>query len=120
MKYKNWQEAKKNVMAAVSWLSNSSKIDSQDRGYYSLLVRLNRDSIQYCGQSYAGANNYHDTPEAFRDAMQEVIKKNSANLFQQALDILKQKEKELAIEASGEVEEMIAEIKAAKESLTNQ
>lgn len=117
MKYKNWQEAKKNVSAAISWLSNSSKIDSQDRGQYSLSVRLSRDSIQYCGQAYAGANNYHETPESFKDAMQEVIKKNSANLFQQALDILKQKEKELAVEASDEVDEMLAEIKAAKETL---
>jgi TPR repeat protein len=114
MKYKNWQEAKKHFKEAVSWLSNSSKIDSQDRGKYSLLVRLSRDSLQYCGQAYAGANNYHEAPEAFRDAMQDVIKKNSADLFQQALGILKQKENKLAVEASDEVHEMLAEIKSAK------
>lgn len=116
-KFSDWQKAMNHVFSAKSWMANKNRIDSQDRGRYTLLVRLGRDSIQYCGQASAGANNYHAPDESFLAAMNEVIKSNYSSLFNMALEKLQLIESELAVAASEEVEQMLADIKAAKEKV---
>jgi len=113
-KFSDWQKAKQHVASAKSWMSNKDKIDSQDRGPYSLKVYLGKDSIQYCGQSSAGANNYHSPDDSFVAALNAVIKGNYASLFSMALTKLEEEEKKMALAASDEVDAMLAEIKAAK------
>lgn len=112
--YKNWQIAKKNKAEAVDWLANKDRIDSQDRKKYILIIHLSVDSIQYCGQSYAGANNYHAMPNEFASAMEEAFKRKSAELFDLAISIMDKKEIDLAVAAESEVSAMMAEINTIK------
>jgi len=113
-KFSDWQKAKQNVFAAKQWMANKDRIDSQDHKCYSLRVYLNRDSVQYCGQSSAGSNNYHPPEDSFVRALDEVIKNNYSSLFSMALARLEDQEKKMALAASDEVDAMLAEIKAAK------
>ncbi|QAY85368.1 hypothetical protein [Pseudomonas arsenicoxydans] len=110
--YKKYQAAKLEVKRATDWLGNKVKIDSQDgRPYMFANVKF---SAQYCGQSYAGATNYHDSPEAFNAAMAEVIRRDFDSLAEKAFAILSKKESEALIACKDDLAAVQAEIEEAE------
>ncbi|MGV6396948.1 hypothetical protein ACTUVN_002643 [Pseudomonas caspiana] len=110
--YKRYQAAKLETKRAADWLGNKQKIDSQNRKPYTLSsVKV---SAQYCGQSYAGATNYHDSPEAFNAAMAEVIRRDFESLTDKALAILSKKESEALIACKDDLAAVQAEIAEAE------
>lgn len=87
--YKKYLAAKVEAKRAAEWLDNKSKIDSQDHKPYRLYgIKF---SAQYCGQSHAGATNYHDSPQEFNAAMAEVILRNFDLMTAEAMSILSKK-----------------------------
>lgn len=110
--YKRYQEAKRELAAAHSWLSNKTKIDSQDNKPY----RLSGLKVHgtYCGQSYAGANNYHESPAAFDDALAAVIRKNFDSFFHEAIGLMDKKLREALLECENDVAALSDEIATAK------
>lgn len=110
--YKRYSIAKTETKRASDWLSNKDKVDSQSHKPYSLTSM--KFSVQYAGQAYAGATNYHDSPAEFNAAMAEVIKRNFSALSADALDLLATKEREALIACKGDLEAVQAEIAAAE------
>ncbi|KFE50112.1 hypothetical protein [Pseudomonas syringae] len=110
--YKKYQAAKLEAKRAREWLENKEKVDSQNNKPYTLnSVKV---SAQYCGQSYAGATNYHDSPEAFNAAMAEVIRRDFESLAEKALAILSKKESEALIACKDDLAAVQAEIAEAE------
>ncbi len=99
---------------AESWMANSRKIDSQCSKPYSLTGL--KFSAEYCGQAYAGANNYHKSPSDFNQAMQEVIAENFSALSAKALSKMMERERLALIACEDEVASVQADIAAAKET----
>ncbi|GEM_PF-2680949 len=99
---------------AENWMANSGKIDSQCNKPY-LLTNV-KFSAEYCGQAYAGANNYHKSPGDFNQAMQEVIAENFSALSAKALNKMMERERLALIACEDEVASVQADIVAAKES----
>ncbi|MCJ0972713.1 hypothetical protein MST27_04945 [Pseudomonas sp. PS1] len=99
---------------AENWMANARKIDSQSNTPYSLTGL--KFSAEYCGQAYAGANNYHKSPEAFNQAMQEVIADNFNALSAKALNRMMERERLALIACEDEVVSVQADIAAAKET----
>lgn len=108
--FTQWQEAKKNLREARLWHSNKAKIDSQDKKPYKF-VPLQAVAMQYCGQYSAGANNYHKSPEVLSRYIAEVITDKHEEIIGEAISMMARQQDRLAIEAEGEVDEMLAEIK---------
>lgn len=72
----------------ISWLSNARMIDSQSRMPYALRVDINGIQAMYCGQSYAGAKNYHDAPSAINTALVASFNKHRVMLLNDAANTL--------------------------------
>lgn len=84
--YERFELAQKNLVDARDWLENRNRVDSQDHGNYKLCnVTF---SAEYCGQRYAGANNYHESPKVFNEYMVKAIMKNFYTLTAEAIDIM--------------------------------
>tara|TARA_R110001592_G_scaffold111372_6_gene308491 strand:+ start:12968 stop:13327 length:360 start_codon:yes stop_codon:yes gene_type:complete len=110
--YKAYQKARQDHAGAASWVNNKDKIDSQDHKPYDLAhIKFSAD---YCGQSYAGASNYHKSPEPFNSAMAEVIKARFAELSGAALKLLERDEKKALINCENDLEGLQAAIANAK------
>lgn len=110
--YKKYQAAKLEAKRATDWLSNKQKIDSQSSKPYTFAnVKF---GAQYCGQSYAGATNYHDSPEAFNAAMAEVIKEDFDSLAAKALAKLVKKELTAMVACKDDLAAVQAEIAEAE------
>ena len=114
-KFSDWQETKYENEKSIDWLKNSSKIDSQNRNPYKLIVRVSNETFQYCGQSSAGANNYHSYGESFKKYLNESMKINSDKIFNDAVDLMNKKCNEMAILAKDEVAKMNEEISAIEQ-----
>ncbi|KQQ60115.1 hypothetical protein ASF84_05235 [Pseudomonas sp. Leaf127] len=110
--YKRYSVAKAEKKRASDWLGNKEKIDSQSHKPYSLTSM--KFSVQYAGQAYAGATNYHDSPAEFNAAMAEVIKRNFAALSADALALLAAKERAALVACKGDLEAVQAQIVAAE------
>lgn len=111
--FKNWTESQAAVRAAESWISNRSKIDSQDHSRYEP-VKVYNITFQYCGQDYAGANNYHESPSSFSEYLARAVNEMRKEIEDRALVLLKDDNKKRAIAAEEEVNCMLAEISKAK------
>lgn len=107
--FTQWQEAKENLRAARLWLTNKTKIDSQDRKPYSF-VPLQAVAMKFCGQSSAGANNYHTSPKVLSRYISKVITDHHEKIIYDAISMMEAEESRLAIEAKDEVEGMLTEI----------
>lgn len=110
--YKKYSAAKAEAKRATDWIANKQKIDSQDSKPYSL-VNI-KFTAQYCGQSYAGATNYHDSPAEFNAAMAEVIRRNFDSLAAKALEILSAKERAALVACKDDLAAVQAEIARAE------
>lgn len=110
--YKKYSAAKTEAKRAADWLGNKQKIDSQDNRPYTLAnIKF---TAQYCGQSYAGATNYHDSPAEFNAAMAEIIKRNFDSLAAKALEILYAKERAALVACKDDLAAVQAEIAEAE------
>lgn len=107
-KFNEWQSVKAIVKSAKSWVSNREKIDSQDGKRY-MKVKKQSISLEYCGQSYAGANNYHQSPGAFDRYIAIAFDQYRDKIEDLAMEILEAECKERAILAREEVKEMLVE-----------
>lgn len=110
--YKHYQQTKLNTKSASEWLANKGKIDSQDRKPY-VLTKVSV-SAEFCGQAYAGATNYHKSPDAFNTALEVVIRKDFGRLSQMALERLQAIEREALIGCEADIAAMNDEIATAK------
>lgn len=110
--YKKYSVAKTETKFATDWLGNRLKIDSQDNKPY-VLMNI-KFTAQYCGQSYAGAKNYHDSPAEFNAAMAEVIKRNFDSLATKAVEILCAKERAALVACKDDLAAIQAEIAEAE------
>lgn len=110
--YKNYQRKKHDTKAASDWLANKDKIDSQTNTRYEL-VKITF-AAEYCGQSYAGATNYHKSPEAFNNAMQDVIRREFPRLSEMALERLLKIERAALVDCESDIVALNDEIAAAK------
>lgn len=70
--------------SVLSWLANAGLTSSQSRSPYSLRVDVNGVQAMYCGQSYAGANNYHDAPSELNAALTQSIERHRSLLVDDA------------------------------------
>ncbi len=112
--YKKYQAAKQATKEAANWMSNKDKIDSQDRKPYGLCNLA--FSAEYCGQSSAGANNYHKSPSSFNSAMTLVIRERFAELSEAAMSKIKAAENKTLIDCEGDIAVLQREIWDAKEA----
>ena len=112
--YKHYQQIRQNTKLARDWLANKDKIDSQTRTRYDL--NKVACSAEYCGQSYAGASNYHKSPDAFNTAIAAVIRQEFARLSELAIARLEATEREALIACEADIAKLNDEIAAAKAS----
>lgn len=112
--YKAYQVAKSGVVESDKWLANKDKIDSQDHKPY----RLTRVVVlaEYCGQSHAGAPNYHKSPDVLNEALATVIKARFPELTEAAMQLLRDKEKAALIACDTDILRMQKEIDLAKDA----
>lgn len=113
--YKKYQAAKRNTKESSDWMANREKIDSQDSRRY-MLANM-KFSAEYCGQAYAGATNYHKSPERFNEAMAQVIKERFDELSKAALAKLINLEAEMLIGCEQDIAAMQDQIATAKAAL---
>lgn len=113
-KYKIYQKRSNAVEKAEEWLSNANKKDSQCGNPYKLIKPNDILAFQYCGQTYAGANNYHDIPDSLAKALTSVIYRNFSSLIYQAMDELKEEERKALISCQDEIREIQKAIDLAK------
>jgi len=75
----------KDLSELNSWLSNASNIDSQSHNPYALRIDVSVGVFSYCGQSYPGASNYHDAPNALKMVLVRELKKVARECFKRAV-----------------------------------
>lgn len=110
--YKRYQQVRQNTKLARDWLANKDKIDSQARTPYDL--NKVACSAEYCGQSYAGASNYHKSPDAFNTALAAVIRQEFSRLSDLAIARLEATEREALIACEADIARLNDEIATAK------
>lgn len=111
--YKSWQVAKAAVKSAADWVANKDRIDSQCRTPY----ELNKIAVaaEYCGQAYAGATNYHKSPDVLNEALAQVIRANFPQLIQQAMDRLQRRERAMLLACKDELSAALDQIEKAEQ-----
>lgn len=114
--YKKYQRAKHDTKVVLEWIANKDKVDSQSRTKYEL-VKISF-AAEYCGQAYAGATNYHKSPEAFNTAMEAVIRREFPRLFEMALELLQDAERAALVACESDIVALSSEIEAAKPAKT--
>ena len=75
------------------WWKLGSTIAQYDHSYHELRVDMCKPSmVSYCGQEYAGAKNYHDAPEWFRECilkeLQDRAKEVATAAYEKAIESL--------------------------------
>jgi len=110
--FNEWQKTKQAVKEATSWVGNRDKIDSQDGKHYRK-VKIQKIKLEYCGQAYAGANNYHEAPAYFQSYLAMAINEMREEIENKALELLNEENNKRAIKAKGDVDAMLAEIDEA-------
>ena len=115
-KFTQWSDKSNKLKSAISWAENKNKIDSQDNSHYSLVVRQpHREMLQYCGQAYAGASNYHVMPESLLPYLEKALKKQGEELIELAVSLMTDDVNKLAVDSEDEVNLMMRQIEAAKQ-----
>ena len=110
MKHEKWLKAKKDLQEAQNWFANKDKKHSQSGELYGFIVRLGKESFQYCGQAYAGATNYHSAPKSLNTKLESVIKRNFHKLYVEAIEEMAKEAADLGKESKEEIQGMLAEI----------
>ena len=110
MSYQKWADQKQKLAVAKAWLKNKDKIDSQSNSRYSRYVQVGRGTFQFCGQAYAGANNYHEMPESLAHEVAEILKGDMVSIVERAIEAMERKKVKLGEEAKEEIEGFLNEI----------
>lgn len=118
--YHQWKKCQSNRKKTLNWLSNAEKIDSQSGQLYNLKVRLGKESVEYCGQAYAGANNYHSYPEEFIRYMEMAIIRKFVDITNEAMRIMKNEEDKAAIAAKAGILDQLKEIEEIENEKQNE
>lgn len=108
-KFKDWIKLRNELERAKSFQSNESKTNSQDNMYYKPIPSANTQTIRYCGQAYAGANNYHECDESFAPYIGKAIKKLHRELISTAIELMQKDVDALSEKAKDEVEQLAIE-----------
>jgi hypothetical protein len=115
-----WKKCQSNRKKALNWLGNAQKTDSQSGGLYDLKVRLGKESVEYCGQAYAGANNYHSCPEEFIKYVEMAIIRKFTDITDEAMRIMKNEEDKAAIAAKDGILDQLKEIEEIENNKQNE
>jgi len=118
--YHQWKKCQSNRKEALNWLSNAKKIDSQSGQLYNLKVSLGKKSVEYCGQAYAGAENYHSCPEEFIKYMEMAIIRKFTDITDEAMRIMKNEEDKAAIAAKDGILDQLKEIEEIENNKKNE
>jgi len=111
-KYKQYKTLADKLKESKDWINNKNKSDSQSHTPYSLCnVSFSAD---YCGQAYAGANNYHSSPKEFNAYMSKAIKRNFSQLTQEAISLMEEDVKKALIACEVEINEIQKNIESSK------
>ena len=111
-KFKVYEAKNNELKCAKGWVSNKDKIDSQDHSHYSLSNIV--FSADYCGQSRAGANNYHHSPEVFNVYMAKVLKKRFLELSSEAISLMEEDVKKALLESEIELKNIQEKLELAR------
>jgi hypothetical protein len=111
-KYKQYKTLIDILKESKNWINNKNKIDSQSHTSYSL--HNISFSADYCGQAYAGANNYHSSPKEFNAYMSKAIKRNFSQLTDEAILLMEEDVKKALIACELEINEMQKNIELSK------
>ena len=109
-KFNKYLKIKSMVSKAKDWRSNSTKEDSQNGKRYGKVVRVNNETLQYCGQAYAGANNYHSPDKEFTVYIEKAIKHNFGKIVDDAISYAEADLKECGENARDEIEKILKDI----------
>lgn len=113
---KDWQKAKQDLAQAKRWndlpkgpryMNDSFAVMHAHGSKAPVLVR--------CGQSHAGAQNYHPSPEGLNGAIQKYLVTNWDKIAPDVFSILEQQEKKACIACQEYVDSLQSEIDKAKE-----
>ena len=111
--YKIYQNRKNEVVCAENWLKLKDSRDSQDGKPFFISLAHSNFMLMRCGQHSSGGQNYHESPKEFNFAMLFIIKKHYSVLTQEAINYMKDKEKESLIKCKDLVDTISEEIKVA-------
>ena len=111
-KFKVYEEKNTELKYAKGWVANKDKIDSQDHSHYSLSNIV--FSADYCGQSHAGANNYHHSPKVFNEYMAKIIKKRFLELSSEAISLMEEDVKKALLESENELKSVQEKLELAR------
>lgn len=112
--YDSYQSAKKLTEEAHKWVGLRTAVDSQSRKLFWLSPAHSKFMLMRCGQHSAGGTNYWQSPEMFNSAMLEVIASRFDELSAAVMDILEEREQTALIACEEELQEIQAQIQAAK------
>lgn len=111
-KYTQYKNLTDILKQSKGWVNNKNKIDFQSHTPYSL--HNISFSAEYCGQAYAGANNYHDSPKEFNNYMSKVIKMNFSELADKAILLMEEDVKKALIACEQEINKIQKDIELLK------
>ena len=116
-KYKQYRTLNDNLKEAKNWINNKEKTDSQSGTRYSLHnISFTAD---YCGQAYAGANNYHGSPKEFNVYMAKAIKRNFCQLTTEAISLMGEDVKKALIACEDEIRGIQEAIELSKTEISD-
>lgn len=113
--YSEYMKKKKILSNGLDWVSNRDKIDSQDGRNYVHVVSIDEKCLQFCGQSSAGANNYHSADKDFKWHIQRSIKYHFNSIIDRAIEYAEKDVKDAGILAREDIESMLEEINTNQE-----
>jgi hypothetical protein len=106
-KYEKYVEHKKHLGLAKKFVNLLSKRDSQSGTPYSRLSSLSTDSLQLCGQAYAGAKNYHEPNKEFIAYINNWIKKHFDQIVLESYSMMEKENEQLAIDSKDDLLDML-------------
>jgi hypothetical protein len=112
--YAKYQKAKSATNDARRWFDMRLKRDSQSNTPFS----VSKGSISFTmyGQDYAGAKNYHDSPDELNAALREVILARWEELTAAAMQKLEAVERKAMVACKDDLNKMLSAIEQAEAS----
>ena len=116
--YIDYQSKLKDYNEAKAWLKNMDKVDSQSGSLY----RLHDVTVSatYCGQSYAGANNYHESPKKFNKYLSRAVRSKFTELCNHAVELMRKDCLDKLVSCEDELKNLLLSVsEASKENRIN-
>jgi hypothetical protein len=109
-----WKQAKSEQEYAEKWAAMLGQ-QSRSTAVHTGKIHCANGSLTIHFQPIDGANNYHEAPLAFRDALAEVMKDMGPELVNKTLEVMRERTRHYLICCEQEIAEMQKEITAAKQ-----